>query len=112
MTHFDKKLTEDETAHLKRYNAKLNPWRNLKDGDSVDWEFNPAAVEEIEDNFGNTKTQFRVYDPNTDEEGIWQIANKWAARVTPFLNQGVNFLHIERRGATQSDTEYRVEAAK
>jgi hypothetical protein len=109
-SHFNTKISPEQAKQLKQYNNMLNPYANLKDGDAIDWEFDPAGVEEIPDHFNKDKTkmQFKVYDPNLDSEFIWQVSKKWAALVTPFLTQGKTFLHIERHGSTVNNTEYRV----
>lgn len=105
--HF-KKPTDEELKQLQKFDNALNPYANLKSGDAKDWEFNAAAVEEITDNFGKDKMQFKVYDPEMDAEFLWQVSHKWARMVTPYLLKGKTFLHVERHGESQTETEYRV----
>ena len=111
-SHFNTKLSEEQKQKLKEFNNALNPFAYLKDGDAVDWQFDPSHMEEVEDEkYGTKRIEFKCYDPDIEHEFKWQAPYGAARQVASLMQRGIYFLHIERKGSDK-DTRYTVEEAK
>jgi hypothetical protein len=107
MPHYES--SQDDLEKLKNFKQGLNKYASLRDGDQVEWEFNPKTVAEVTNNFGQEKVQFDVYDPVIDHEFIWQTSYSAGREVMKLMEQGKYFLRIKRTGSGTKDTKYTVE---
>ena len=110
-SHF-KGISKENLQKLKEQRNMLNQYISLKNGESVDLEFDPNRVENITNKFGQERTRFYVYDPEFDGEFIWDAPRSAARQITDMmLQQGTKFFHIERHGEAK-ETRYIVTVAK
>jgi Asp-tRNA(Asn)/Glu-tRNA(Gln) amidotransferase B subunit len=98
--HFNDQLSQEQLNKLKEYNDTLSPYAYLKDGDVVEWHFDPSYIEKVhDDRYDNDRIEFKCYDPKLDHEFKWPASMGAARQVVALLKKGVYFMHIERHGA-------------
>jgi hypothetical protein len=110
--HFNTKLTPEQLDKLKQFNDTLNPYAYLKDGDVVEWHFDPSYVQQVhDDRFDSDRIEFKCYDPALDHEFKWPAPKGAARQVVALMKRGVYFIHIERHGA-DIKTRYTIQEVK
>ena len=58
MTHFDE-ATAEALKNIKDLDGMLNPYANLKAGESKDWYFDPNTIEKVPNKFNPQQDRFR-----------------------------------------------------
>jgi hypothetical protein len=107
MTHFDA-ATKEALDNIKKFNNSLNPYANLKAGETKDWYFDPNSIEEITSNkFNQPRIRFKIYDPDMDAEFIWDASMGAARQVIAAMSEQQFFLKVSRQGDGK-ETRYSV----